>query len=281
MHVRGVVLSGLLALWGASAPRAHADPQPNASVTTGTTVAAKRPAASKPTAKRPSAKKQNEKQAPPRKRKPEPATVPVQIGLGPSAYFITGPIQSDQAPHYGLRIYAKAIIEGENLKRAAKRAPKKYRKYVSGLDEVRVGHLLVPDAIIISPKVNRTSIYGATWRPIALGFPLIDSGVKLDLDAGLMLTYAYFNTSGNASTEPKPLPAGTTHFLRPGIDLRLELEVPLGDTFLFSTGWSSGLYIPQRIGGGIGTLGPTNESIWHLGQAYAVFNVRIPFETSF
>ena len=277
MDVRTTVLSVLVALWAASTPHAHASQLPNAAVST---VAEKRPAATKPAAKKAAAKKAAEK-APPRKPKSEPATVPVQIGIGPSAYFITGPIQSDQAPHYGLRIYAKAIIEGENLKRAAKRAPKKYRKYVSGLDEVRIGHLLVPDAIIISPKVNRTSIYGATWRPVALGFPLIDSGVKLDLDAGLMLTYAYFNTSGNASTEPKPLPAGTTHFLRPGIDLRLELEVPLGDTFLFSTGWSSGLYIPQRIGGGIGTLGPTNESIWHLGQAYAVFNVRIPFETSF
>jgi len=262
-----------------SAPIAHAQSAaaPAAAVST---WAAKRPSASKPTAKKPSAKKGAEKRAPQRKRKPEPATVPVQIGVGPSAYFITGPLQSDQAPHFGLRIYAKAIIEGENLKRAAARAPKKYRKYVAGLDEVRVGYILVPDALIISPKLDRTSMYGATWRPLSLGLPLINSGVKLDLDAGLMLTYAYIHTTGNASTEPRPLPAGTTHFLRPGIDVRLELEVPLGDTFLFSTGWSSGFYLPQRIGGGIGTLGPTNEAIWHLGQAFALFSVRIPFETS-
>jgi hypothetical protein len=230
--------------------------------------------------------KQAAEKAKPEKRRPEkpraePATIPVQIGLGPSAYFITGPIQSDQVPHYGLRIYAKAIIEGENLKRAAKKAPKKYQKYVKGLNEARIGHILVPDALIISPKTKRTSIYGATWRPVSVGFPLIDKGVNLSVGAGLMLTYAYFNTTGNASTEPAALPASTTHFLRPGIDLRAELEVPLGDTFLVSTGWSSGLYVPQRIGGGIGTVGPLNEALWHFGQAYALLNVRIPFETSF
>jgi hypothetical protein len=71
------------------------------------------------------------------------------------------------------------------------------------------------------------------------------------------------------------------HFLRPGLDLTLRWEIPvLADAFLVAIGWSSQLYVPQRLGGGI--LEPAvfgaADSIWHIGQAFLTLHWRIPYD---
>jgi hypothetical protein len=48
--------------------------------------------------------------------------------------------------------------------------------------------------------------------------------------------------------------------------------------------WRSALYVPQRVGGGIGDLGPIEEgdltqSIWHVGQGAFQLHYRFPFTT--
>lgn len=237
------------------------------------------PVAAQGKAKKKPKKKSTKKKG---KRKATRATVPLQIGLGPAFYFLSGPLQEDQAPHYGVQIYARAIIEGENLKRARKKVPKKYRGFLAG-DEVRIGHLLVPDALIISPRTERTAIYGATWRPLAIEPDFGGDRVKFNLGAGLMLTYAYIDTEltqEEQAAQPK-LFNGTTHFFRPGIDLRASVEVKLTDSWLFSGGWSSAFYPPQELGGEFLGWGELDRSAWHFGQAFVLLHYRVPYQTSF
>lgn len=217
-----------------------------------------------------------------KKSKASKATVPLQIGLGPAFYFITGPLQEDQAPHYGVQIYARAIIEGENLKRARKKVPKKYRGFLAG-EEVRIGHLLVPDALIISPRTEHTAIYGATWRPLAVEPDFGSERVRFTVGAGLMLTYAYISTelTPEQQAAQPDLHNGTTHFFRPGVDLRAVMEVKLAEQWLFSVGWSSAFYPPQELGGDFLAWGSLERSAWHFGQAFALLHYRLPYQTSF
>jgi hypothetical protein len=211
----------------------------------------------------------------------EPVTVPVDVGIGPAGYLITGRVADDQPLHYGLKISVQAIIDQQTLRAHPERIPPRYRARALQLKEVRVSpSILIPDALIISPKLQNTGIYGITWRPISLSLPLVDqAGVRLVLGAGLLATYAYIDS------ELPEIPA--THFLRPGLDLGAELEVALGPALLLSLGWSSGLYIPQELGGfGLATQ-KTGESasdalarsVWHLGQAFIKLHVRFPYTT--
>ncbi len=223
--------------------------------------------------KKRSKKKRSKKKRTSRSKRTE---VPLNIGFGPSFYWLTGPLQADQAPHYGLKLSLAAIIDKKIIKRKRKSIPKKYRGLLKNVDELRISHLLIPDAIIISPQTNNTGIYGVTWRPLAIQPPIIKSP-RLSVGAGLLLTYAYITTE--APNDKEQLPAGDTHFLRPGIDLRAELEIPLSELFLLSFGWSSAFYIPQKLGGSIVEVEPFDQSTWHWGQAYFLLNFRVPYKT--
>jgi hypothetical protein len=199
-------------------------------------------------------------------------TVPVDVGVGPAAYLFTGPIADDQFPHYGLKISLEAVIDQELIRRNQRRIPASYRKMAGSMDEVRYKpSIFIPDALIISPKIKDTGIYGVTWNPLGVGVPLLKGPVRLRVGAGLLLTYAFIY-----SDNPE-IP--TTHFVRPGLDLGADLEIPFTKSFLISLGWSSGLYVPQKLGSFGLDMDAIDKSIWHVGQAYLQLHFRFPYST--
>ena len=68
-------------------------------------------------------------------------TVPVDIGLGPAAHMITGPVQDDQMLHTGLKLSVEAIIDKKTIKKNKKRIPRQYRRYAKA---VSYTHLTLP-----------------------------------------------------------------------------------------------------------------------------------------
>lgn len=208
--------------------------------------------------------------------------VPIEVGVGPAAYWFFGPLADSRGavPHFGLKLNADAVIDQELIAANRERIPSRYRKMADGVQEARIGYLFVPDALILSPKLQSldgTGVFGATWRPLGLSLPLSGQrsgwrkgGARLELLAGLLLTYAFIYSD---------LPAvPATHFLRPGLDLGLRLEVPASSRFLFSLGWASQLYLPQELGS-FG-VGPLERSIFHVGQAYLKAHFRFPHQAS-
>lgn len=195
-------------------------------------------------------------------------TIPVDIGLGPAAHLITGPVQEDQTLHTGLAMSVQAIIDKKTIKKNAKRIPRQYRKAAKQMDEVRFSpSIFIPDTLFISPKVENTGIMGISWAPVGVGVPLIKRGVRVSAGAELRLTYAYLYSDTLSNT----------HFLRPGLAPRLVAEIPITKHFLVSTGWNSQLYIPQAVGGPITEMGELEDSIWHIGQAFFKFHYRFPY----
>lgn len=196
--------------------------------------------------------------------------VPVDLGVGPAAYLITGPVFDDQPVHFGLKISLAAVIDRQTIERNKNRIPKQYRKLAAGVDEVRITpSVLIPDALILSPKVRGTGLWGVTWRPVGVGVPLARGRLSLRLDAGLLLTYAFLHSDA--------LP--NTHFLRPGVDLGAHAQVAVTKSFLVSLGWSSGLYVPQKLGAFV-QAAPLDQTMWHLGQAWLKLHFRFPYQVS-
>ncbi|GHG66236.1 hypothetical protein [Comamonas sp. JC664] len=194
-------------------------------------------------------------------------TVPVDVGVGPAAFAFFGPVFEDQPIHTGLKISVQAVLDKAWLKKNQRRVPQRYRKYASSLDEVRISpSLLIPDTLIISPKLRDTGMYGATWKPLSLGVPLTSSPARLSLGAGLLLTYAYLHSN----TLPN------THFVRPGAEVGVDLELQLSKRFLVSLGWESAFYVPQELGG-LGLPERLRDGIFHVGQAYLQLHVRFPY----
>ena len=201
----------------------------------------------------------------------EPVDVPVDVGIGPSFLQLSGPVQDQQNWHYGVKLSLAAVIDKALIESQKHRVPKKYRKHVKKVGEVRFrpGPIaLVPDALFISPPTDsKSGLYGANWRVVSVGASLIRRPT-LSLSTGLNLTYAYL-------TESDTLPA--THFLRPGIDLAARFELPLSRRWLISFGWTSLFCPPQKLGGALTEMGNLNESIWHIGQAFAQLHYRFPY----
>jgi len=197
-------------------------------------------------------------------------TVPVDVGVGPAFHFVTGPIQDAQLVHYGLKLSVAAIIDKATLEANKGRIPKNYRGMVSKLAEVRFSpSIFIPDTLFISPKIDDTQMWGISWTPIGLGLTLANVP-RVRLGADLRLTYAFIGSDR----------LGDTHFLRPGIDLNLDVEIPITDSFLVSLGWTSQFYVPQTVGGGILDTGPFEDTVWHIGQAYLLLHFRFPYTTN-
>lgn len=196
-------------------------------------------------------------------------TAPVDIAVGPTALLFFGPVFDDQPIHTGLRINVEAVLDKEWLRKHQALIPRKQRGRVAKMGEIRYAPAvlgLIPETLIISPKYKNTGMYGATWKPLSFGLGLTPSPVRLSLDAGLVLTYAYLYSD----TLPN------THFLRPGLQLTADLEFQVSESFLVSLGWSSAAYIPQRVGSFTETK-PLNGSIFHVGQAFLLLHFRVPF----
>jgi len=195
-------------------------------------------------------------------------TVPVDVGVGPAVHLLTGPLQDEQLLHYGLKLSVAAILDNATLRANQNRIPAKYRDMVLKMEEVRMSpSIFIPDTLFLSPKIDHAQMWGVSWAPIKLGFALARRPVRFWVGAALRLTYAYIDSDT----------LGTTHFLRPGVDLTADLEIPFTDTFLVSLGWTSQFYIPQRVGGPILETGALDESLWHLGQGYVMLHFRFPY----
>src|SRR3954470_16271134 len=90
----------------------------------------------------------------------EPVTVPVDVGVGPAGYVITGRIAADQPLHFGIKLSVQAIIDQATLRRHQERIPPRMREQVLRMKEVRVSpSFLIPDAVIVSPALAHTGIY--------------------------------------------------------------------------------------------------------------------------
>lgn len=204
--------------------------------------------------------------------RPRRVTVPVDIGVGPSAHLITGPVFRDQPVHTGLSLSVQAIIDKKTLRKYRKRIPAKYRKMVMQMEEVRYSPFIwLPDTLIISPAYDGTGMYGASWRPLSIGLTWSREPVRFVTSiGGPRITYLFIHSRTLASP---------THFLRPGLDARADLEIPFSDTVLLSARWTSELYPPQQVGGSILEWGPPGESIWHVGQATLMLHIRFPYTT--
>lgn len=201
----------------------------------------------------------------------EDITVPVDVGVGPAVYWLTGPVANDQPLHFGLKISVQAIIDQATIQAHQDRIPARYRKLARSVKEVRYSpSLLIPDALIISPKVQNTGMYGVTWRWSPITLPIGEGPVSLRLSAGLLLTYAFLYSD--------VLP--TTHFIRPGIDVGGELEIALSKSVLLGLGWLSGFYVPQNLGTfEVPTTYPFDNALWHFGQGFVKLHIRFPYST--
>ncbi|NRA47390.1 MAG: hypothetical protein HRU09_20770 [Oligoflexales bacterium] len=72
-----------------------------------------------------------------------------------------------------------------------------------------------------------------------------------------------------------------THFVRPGLDLRLALEIKFSPSFLTSIAWTSAYYIPQKIGGGVFEMSKTkSQNLWRLHHGAFLLHFRVPYEAN-
>lgn len=190
------------------------------------------------------------------------------------ANFITGSVGQDQTAHWGARLNIQAVLTREWLRENRACIPSKYRRYATG--EVRIKPIelnLIPREIVVSPDLeyNTTGIYGIGWNLFGIGVAPIQKPFRFGFRLGLPVKYMYIHSD----TLPSP-----THFLRPGLEASVELEIPFSKNFLMSVGWVSQLFPPQPVGGSIIEITGLQDSIWHIGQAFLKFHIRVPYETS-
>lgn len=273
---------GVLLLFAASGPlagAAHAEERAvdSAAATAPKKAVVKPPAkktAPKKATKKPSARKAGKSGKKAARRQKGPVTVPVDVGVGPAFHWISGKIQDDRAPHYGIKLSLAAIIDRETIAANKGRIPKKYRGMASKIDELRyTPTVFIPDTIYLSPPTDAepTAMYGLSFRPIGIALPIIRVP-RVAIGADLDLTYAYIDGEARG--------LGTTHFLRPGLAIGIDIEIPFSKSFLVSFGWNSTVYPPQEVGGDIFALGALEDSIWHIGQAYVQLHFRFPYSVN-
>jgi hypothetical protein len=231
------------------------------------------------TRRRQPATRRTRTQRPRRRRGPAEITVPVNVAVGPTANFITGPVQDDQLVHTGLKFDVYAVLSQALIRQNLDRVPAQYKRMAANMTEARYAPAvtaLIPHSLEISPAIpgvtGTTGIYGATWSPFNVGLALTTSPVRLGLELGLLAKLAYIHS--------EDLP--DTFFARPGLGLEASLEIPFTDVFLISFGWNSQVYIPQKLGltfDDFLTTDDLDNSIWHWGQAFVQLHFRFPYTT--
>jgi len=197
-------------------------------------------------------------------------TVPVDIGVGPAFLGISGPVRQQRTWHTGLSLTLEAIVDRKTIRKFKNRIPKKYRDFALRLDEVRIrpAWFLVPETVFLSPKGPAdTGVYGASWHLLGISVPLSTKPFRLAPEVAIPLTWIHIQSD----SLPSP-----TNVVRLGIQGRVDLEIPITKGLLVSGGWSSDVFAPQPLGGGVFTFRPADEAVWHIGQAYAQLHVRIP-----
>ena len=213
--------------------------------------------------------------------------VPGDVGIGPEGFWFFGDLLTNRGgvPHFALAFELQAIIDRDWIQDNQASIPAKYRGMADKVTELKIGaSIFIPSTLYISPPIEAlggTGMFGATWTPI--GLTLVSTGQKsihewnksrgrFAIDANLLLTYIFvFNTAGFA------IP--TTHFLRPGIELRSTILLNLTERVLLGLGGGAQVYIPQRLGPSFG-IGPMNENMWLSVFAFLQLHIRFPYEVS-
>lgn len=211
--------------------------------------------------------------------------VPADVGVGPAAYWYPIPLLENRGavPHFALTLSIAAVIDQEFIANNRGRLPASYQQKAGRLVEARIGpSIFIPDTLTISPKVDAlggVGMYGVTWRPLGLNWLSVGqydartrtrSPVRLSLGSGLLVT---------AMVIYSDLPAvPLTFFLRPGIDLKLTLELQPAKSFVLSVGGGGFAYVPQVLGGfGFGSF----DRMVCLGWfAFVKFHARFPYSVN-
>ncbi len=69
------------------------------------------------------------------KKKKRPVDLPIDIGMGPAAYLITGQVFQDRLVHTGIALSAEAILDNKTLRKFKNPIPSQYREQVLQMDE--------------------------------------------------------------------------------------------------------------------------------------------------
>lgn len=201
--------------------------------------------------------------------------VPVEVAVGPLALQGPGPLFRGVTLHPGVEVGLAAILDQAFIRRNIKRVPANMRAAAANMKEARIRpSIFIPSSFWLSPNLEGVGLIGVTWRPIGLALPLLDAGVRIRLEAGAVLTYAFI------WSDLDQLP--TTHFLRPGIDLVLRTEVPVTDSVAVHLGLAGSAYVPQRPGRSflyIGGAEDLDDSIWAFGRIFLQVAWRFPYRT--
>lgn len=205
-----------------------------------------------------------------------PASIPVEVAVGPVALVPNPPAFGDQPVHVGLQLEIAAVVDQELIRRYRSQIPAWARGYASTVKEARIRPwwlLLVPELFVISPGFLNTGMYGGVWRPVGVSFPLVDSGAfSVDAGADLDLVGLYIRSTtlgGGTSSSPS-----STFVIRPGVHLFAAAQVELSKQWRLSAGWSSDVFIPQALGRSPLQVLPLEDSIWHLGGPFVMVHHR-------
>lgn len=221
---------------------------------------------------------------------PGVAQIPVQIGVGPTGYFLGGPItepefgfggqlMDDKLIHSGLRISVTAVIDREVARRHPNLLPRNYRQQVGQGQEIRIAPsvvALIPTSLFISPPVfGDAQAYGATWSLFGVGLPLSRDPVRISLNGALIGTVMYIRSPS--------LQNQNYIFARPGAEFRFDVEIPIERDFRLGIGASTQLYVPQTLRGtGADSFGAgeflDSQSLWNISQIYIQGHFRIPYD---
>ena len=135
------------------------------------------------------------------------------LGIGPAAHFVTGPIQDAQLVHSGLALNVSGSSPPNCSTPKAQNLPAKPAQFGRNPG---IPFWYVPKTLFISPKVEGSQMYGVQFEPFGLG--LESKSFRLGAGVGLRsATYAYVQSDD--------VIGGKATFLRPGIRAGIDLEI--------------------------------------------------------
>lgn len=216
------------------------------------------------------------------------AEIPVQIGVGPAGLLLAGPafpdlgfsgiLAEDRLIHTGLRLSLTAIINEEIVRKHPRLIPRQYRQRIIDAGEFRFSPgvvALIPTTLVISPPIaGSAQAYGATWSLLGAGIPLVREPVRFTVSGALIGTLLYIRSPS--------LEASNYLFARPGVEVRLELEVPIHQDLRVTIGAATQAYIAQSLEGTGTDMFEMGEymdaqSLWNINQLFLQAQFRVPY----
>ena len=200
----------------------------------------------------------------------ETLTITGNAGLGPQWLDFNGPLGEARGSYPAAVFDLYGIIEASQVKALRKRVPRKYRGLVPK-GELRVGpSAYIPDQLIVAPSFDGApQAYGLGWAPFSVNVPIVNKP-RARLDASVALAAAAVAIEGGETFD------GWMVFARPGLQGKVELEVPLAKFLVLSGGYDARVYVPQGLGeGGFGALSTKAGNLWYMGGPFAQVHARV------